>query len=61
MNRRNQDIRLYAMNRNVRFWEIAERMGKSETTLYRLLRKQLSDSQKQEFIDMIDCIAEEGY
>ena len=58
---RNQDIRLYAMSKNVKLWMIAERMGKSENTLYRLLRKQLSDSQKQKLIDMIDCIAEEGY
>ncbi|TRM10680.1 hypothetical protein FH966_02515 [Lentibacillus cibarius] len=54
---RNQDIRRALKNQAVHTWELAERLGVHETTLYRYLRKDLPRQQKQEYLQMINEIA----
>lgn len=53
----NADVRKYAKNKSVRFWEIADYLGKSEATVTRLFRHELSDEQKADFIKVIEEIA----
>ena len=53
----NEILRKYAKNKSVRFWEIADAMKKSEATLTRLFRHELSDEQKADFIKIIEEIA----
>lgn len=54
---RNQDIREALKNKNVYTWELAERIGVHETTLYRYLRKDLSSQEKQRYLELITEIA----
>ena len=53
----NANIREYAKTNHVRFWEIADFLKKSEATLTRLFRHELSDEQKADFIKVIEKIA----
>ena len=53
----NTDIRKHAKTNHVRFWEIADFVKKSEATLTRLFRHELSDEQKADFIKIIEKIA----
>ena len=53
----NADIRKHAKTNHVRFWEIADFVKKSEATLTRLFRHELSDEQKADFIKIIEKIA----
>ena len=53
----NADVRKHAKTNHVRFWEIADFLKKSEATLTRLFRHQLSDEQKADFIKIIEKIA----
>ena len=53
----NTDIRKHAKTNHVRFWEIADFLKKSEATLTRLFRHELSDEQKADFIKIIEKIA----
>ena len=53
----NEDLRRLAKNKSVRFWEIADALKKSEATLTRLFRHELSDEQKADFIKIIEKIA----
>ena len=53
----NADVRKYAKNKSVRLWEIADYLGKSEATVTRLFRHELSDEQKADFIKVIEEIA----
>jgi hypothetical protein len=53
----NADVRKYAKTNHVRFWEIADFLKKSEATLTRLFRHELSDEQKADFIKIIEKIA----
>ena len=53
----NANIREYAKTNHVRFWEIADFWGRSESTVTRLFRHELSDEQKADFIKIIEKIA----
>lgn len=53
----NADVREHAKTNHVRFWEIADCLKKSEATLTRLFRHELSDEQKADFIKIIEKIA----
>ena len=53
----NADVRKHAKTNHVRFWEIADFLKKSEATLTRLFRHELSDEQKADFIKIIEKIA----
>ena len=53
----NADVRKYAKNKSVRFWEIADFLKKSEATITRLFRHEFSEKQKADFIKVIEEIA----
>ena len=53
----NEDLRRLAKNKSVRFWEIADYLGKSEATVTRFFRHEFSDEQKADFIKVIEEIA----
>ena len=53
----NTDIRKHAKTNHVRFWEIADCLKRSESTVTRLFRHELSDEQKADFIKIIEKIA----
>jgi hypothetical protein len=53
----NHDIRTYAKEKGVKFWQIAYRLGISEPTMTRRLRFELTNEQKQEFKRIINEIA----
>ncbi len=52
----NQDIRNKAYTNGVRMWEIAEKLGISDMTLTRRLRKDLSPETKKQLMAIIDEI-----
>lgn len=53
----NADVRKHAKTNHVRFWEIADYLGKSEATITRLFRHEFSEKQKADFIKVIEEIA----
>lgn len=55
----NVEIRNTAKKSGVFLYELAERLGIAESTMTRLLRKELSDSKKQELLADIADIASE--
>lgn len=54
---KNAQIRSYAMSKRVRLWEVAERLGISESTMTRKLREELSAEEQERIISLIDEIA----
>lgn len=54
----NQDIKNYAKSKGVRLWQIAAVLHINDSNFSRKLRKELSEAQKQEIIQIIDRIAE---
>ncbi len=56
MVKKNIDIRKAAKENSVFLWEIAEKLGVSEPTLNRYLRKKVTDSQKGKFRAEIEQI-----
>lgn len=54
---KNQDIRSYAKQNGVKLWQIADVKGVSEPTMTRLLRHELPEAVKAEFIRIIDQLA----
>ena len=55
----NTDIRRAARANGVPLWKLADRLGISEPTLTRWLRKELPEEQKQEFLQIIAELAKE--
>ena len=55
----NMDIRFKAKAAGVPFWKIGEKMGVSEVTIIRRLRKELSPEQKKQYFDIIQLIVSE--
>ena len=55
---KNFDIRLAATGAGVRLWQIAEALGITDSSFSRKLRKELSDSQKQEILGIIERLKE---
>ena len=51
---RNQDIRQEIKDSGIRFWIVAEKMGISDVTFSRRLRKELPDSEKQKIREIIN-------
>ena len=54
----NMDIRKLAKEKNVYLWEIAQRMGYTDATFSRKLRKELSPKEKQFIRGIIKGIAD---
>lgn len=54
---RNEDIK--AAKKGIPNWAIAEKLNCSENTFYRLMRKELPESKKQEIFNVINEIKQE--
>lgn len=53
----NLELRTKARKNGVRLWEIADRLGISEPTITRKLRRELPANEKQRILAVIDEIA----
>lgn len=60
MNRCNSDIRGLIKSKNIKQWQVAQKLGIAESTLIRWLRTELPQANKEEFIKAINELAEEG-
>lgn len=54
----NTDIREAIKKAGLRQWMIADKMGMSETTFCRILRKELSEEQKKEILEVVSRSAD---
>ena len=50
----NQDIRDMLKDNGLTQWDLCKALGIGETTLYRRLRDELSEDQKQEYMKVIE-------
>ena len=55
----NMSIREAAKNKSVKLWEIAEKLGTSDSSFSRCLRKPLSEEETARILSIIDGIAAE--
>lgn len=53
----NSDVRTKARENGVRLWEIADKLGISEPTITRKLRRELPADEKKKMLAIIDEIA----
>ncbi len=53
----NLDLREYAKLQGVKFWQISEALGKSESTLTRKMRQELPLSEKEKIYSIINELA----
>ena len=56
----NQDIRRAAAASGLRLWQVAEACGMTDSSLSRLLRRELPPARKQELLAIIGKIASQG-
>lgn len=54
----NQTIRKYARDKGVCLWEVADYLEISEPSMTRKLRKELSDTERDNILSIIDKVAE---
>ena len=54
----NQDIRTAAKMRGVRLWQIAEALGITDGNFGRRLRRELSETDKERILHIIDNLAQ---
>ena len=59
MNRSNEDIRQAAKKKGIFFWQIADKLGISESTLYRKLRYKLPKNERKKIMDIIEELSKE--
>jgi hypothetical protein len=57
---RNKDIRDYARIKDVRLWQIAERLNICDSNFSRMLRHELQEDKKEEIKVIIDELAKEA-
>lgn len=55
---KNADVKAYAVQRNVKLWQIAHAFGYPDSSFSRLLYKELSDDKKDEIKNVVDRIAD---
>lgn len=55
----NEEIRRHAKERGVFLWELAARVGVTDSTFSRKLRRQFSEEETEALVKMIDEIADE--
>ena len=55
----NDIIKNAARKARVPLWEVAERMGVSESTMTRMMRRELPEEKKSELVDVIQEVARE--
>lgn len=51
---KNIELRTYALNHGVKLWEIAEKLGVSESTFSKRLRKEFDEEKKEKIMEIID-------
>lgn len=56
--KKNQELREYAKNKDVKLWEVAEVLGINDGNFSRKLRKELSDTERDNILSIIDKVAE---
>lgn len=56
---KNEKIRKMAVEKGVRLWQIAEKLGINDGNFSRKLRTELSDAETARIIDIINRIAKE--
>lgn len=56
---KNKKIREAAKNSGIKLWQIAEKLGISEPTMTRKLRRELADEEQQRILNIIDELAKE--
>lgn len=56
---KNQDIRQEAQKTNIKLWQIAEKLGITDSTFSKMLRKELSDKQKEDIFTIIATLKKE--
>jgi predicted XRE-type DNA-binding protein len=54
---RNQNTRNFARSKGVRNYEIAEQLGISDNTFYVMMRKNLTDAEKERILTAIEAVA----
>lgn len=57
---RNQDLRNLIRSSNIRNWQVAEELGIADNTFYVMLRKKLSDQEKERILTAIKNIKGQG-
>ena len=60
MNKANQDIRQAAVNKGIKHWQIADKLGIREEALSKMLRRELPEDMKQKIMEMIESMTESG-
>ncbi len=58
-NTANQDIRTAATSAGVKLWQIADKLGMNDGNFCRKLRKELSDKEKVEIMEIIRSLSEQ--
>jgi predicted XRE-type DNA-binding protein len=56
---RNQDIRNLIRASNIRNWQVAEQLGISDNTFYILLRKKLTEGERERILNAIEAAKQE--
>lgn len=51
----NKDLRAEIVKRGLFYWQVAARLGISDTTFSRMLRSELSPERKARILEMIDA------
>lgn len=54
----NKDIKTYAKDKNVKHWQIAQRLNINDGNFSRKLRVELSDNEKKAVMEIIDDLSE---
>lgn len=55
----NKDIRESMLQANLYYWQIAEKIGVHENTLYRWMRKELKEKEKKKILQAIEDLKNE--
>lgn len=56
---KNNDIRQETQKANVKLWQIAEKLGVTDSTFSKMLRKELSAEQKEKIFTIITTLKKE--
>ncbi|MDV6378222.1 hypothetical protein ORD22_08170 [Sporosarcina sp. GW1-11] len=59
MTKANTDVRSHLKQSDIFIWEVAKELGIHESSLYRLLRTEMTNEQKQQIIDVVTKIQKE--
>lgn len=58
MEQANMDIRKFAKKKGIMLWQIATEIGVSESTMTRMLRREITPKKREEIIEIINRLAE---